>query len=87
MALYPANSLFIDGYLNAKGASRARTLKMIQDAGFTIKADQSLEHLLEREKERDGSLSVLNREKPMKNLDELRPTFRTKDIPIKNDEF
>ena len=87
MALYPANSLFIDGYLNAKGASRSRTLKMIQDAGFTIKADQSLEHLLEREKERDESLSVLNRGKPMKNLNELRPNFRARDIPGKNDEL
>ncbi len=85
MALYPANSLFIDGYLNAKGASRARTLKMIQDAGFTIKADQSLEHLLEREKERGKSLSVLNEDKPMKNLNELRPNFRVRDIPREND--
>ena len=85
MALYPANSLFIDGYLNAKGASRARILKMIQDAGFTIKADQSLEHLLEREKEHGKSLSVLNEDKPMKNLNELRPNFRVRDIPRGND--
>ena len=85
MALYPANSLFINGYLNAKGASRARILKMIQDAGFTIKADQSLEHLLEREKEHGKSLSVLNEDKPMKNLNELRPNFRVRDIPRGND--
>ena len=85
MAFYPANSLFIDGYLNAKGASRSRTLKMIQDAGFTIKADQSLEHLLEIEKERGASLSILNQDKPMKNLDELRPSFHTRDISREND--
>lgn len=85
MAFYPANSLFIDGYLNAKGASRSRTLKMIQDAGFTIKADQSLEHLLEIEKERGKSLSVLNQGKPMKNLDELRPSFRVRGIHREND--
>ena len=78
MALYPANSLFIDGYLNAKGASRSRTLKMIQDAGFTIKADQSLERLLKREKERGEPLAVLNEDKPMKNLNELRPNFRAR---------
>jgi biotin synthase len=85
MALYPANSLFIDGYLNAKGASRSRTLRMIQDAGFTIKADQSLEHLLDREIERGESLSILNDNKPMKNLNELRPNFRVSDIPRGND--
>ena len=80
MALYPANSLFIDGYLNAKGASRSRTLQMIQDAGFTIKADQSLERLLEREKACGEPLSVLNEDKTMKNLNELRPNFRVNDI-------
>ncbi|MDE0041831.1 MAG: biotin synthase BioB, partial [Candidatus Poribacteria bacterium] len=85
MAFYPANSLFIDGYLNAKGASRSRTLKMIQDAGFTIKADQSLEHLLEIEKERGASLSILNQGKPMKNLDELRPSLDARVISREND--
>ena len=85
MALYPANSLFIDGYLNAKGASRSRTLRMIQDAGFTIKADQSLEHLLDREKERGESPSILNDNKAMKNLNELRPNFRVNDISRVND--
>ncbi|MDE0297409.1 MAG: biotin synthase BioB [Candidatus Poribacteria bacterium] len=85
MALYPANSLFIDGYLNAKGASRSRTLKMIQDAGFTIKADKSLEHLLERETERGESLSILNQDNAMKNLNELRPSFRAGNIPGESD--
>ena len=85
MAFYPANSLFIDGYLNAKGASRLRTLKMIQDAGFTIKADQSLDHLLDIEKERGASLSILNQGKPIKNLDELRPSFHARDISREND--
>lgn len=37
MALYPANSLFLEGYLNAAGAATARTLQMIRDAGFTVK--------------------------------------------------
>ncbi len=48
-ALYPANSLFLDGYLNAKGSSRKKTLQMIKDAGFTIKSEQNLDDLLEKE--------------------------------------
>ncbi len=49
MALYPANSLFLQGYLNAKGASRVKTLQMIKDAGFTIKSDHGLDELLKNE--------------------------------------
>lgn len=49
MALYPANSLFLDGYLNTKGDDRRRTLQMIKDAGFTIKSDHSVEALLGKE--------------------------------------
>jgi biotin synthase len=37
LALYPANSLFVDGYLNVNGSDFHRTITMIQDAGFTIK--------------------------------------------------
>ena len=46
MALYPANSLFLQGYLNAKGNSNAHTLGMIKDAGFIIKSEIDLEELL-----------------------------------------
>jgi biotin synthase len=46
MSLYPANSLFMDGYLNTRGKSRKDTLQMIVDAGFTIKSDKSAEELL-----------------------------------------
>jgi biotin synthase len=49
MSLYPANSLFMDGYLNTKGKSRKETLQMIIDAGFTIKSDKSAEELLQHE--------------------------------------
>jgi biotin synthase len=51
MSLYPANSLFMDGYLNTKGKSRRDTLQMIIDAGFTIKSDKSAEELLLHEGE------------------------------------
>ena len=46
MALYPANSLFMDGYLNTKGANTLETLEMIKDAGFTIKSDKKLDDLI-----------------------------------------
>jgi biotin synthase len=51
MSLYPANSLFMDGYLNTRGKSRQDTLQMIIDAGFTIKSDKSAEELLLHEGE------------------------------------
>jgi len=46
LSLYPANSLFMDGYLNTRGKSRKETLQMIIDAGFTIKSDKTAEELL-----------------------------------------
>ena len=49
MSLYPANSLFMDGYLNTRGKSRKDTLQMIVDAGFTIKSDKSAAELLRQE--------------------------------------
>jgi biotin synthase len=49
MSLYPANSLFMDGYLNTRGKSRKDTLQMIIDAGFTITSDISAEELLRHE--------------------------------------
>jgi len=49
MSLYPANSLFLDGYLNVKGSPGIRTLRMIRDAGFTIASDFKLEDILDGE--------------------------------------
>lgn len=78
MALYPANSLFLDGYLNAKGASRARTLQMIKDAGFTISSEYSLDELIAAEtstsntddKDPSGEITI-------KNLKDLRPELES----------
>jgi biotin synthase len=64
MALYPANSLFLQGYLNAKGSSNEQTLRMIQDAGFVIKSEVDISELLKTEDK------VL-----LKDLKELRPTI------------
>ena len=60
MALYPANSMFIDGYLNAKGAAAAHTLQMITDAGFSIRTNrEDLEQLEKEEKKGDVLLKEL----------------------------
>ncbi|MBF0342413.1 MAG: biotin synthase BioB [Magnetococcales bacterium] len=36
LALYPANSLFAEGYLNTGGHSADKTMRLIADAGFTV---------------------------------------------------
>jgi biotin synthase len=66
MALYPANSLFLQGYLNAKGGSNARTLRMIKDAGFSIKS----------ETDPDGLIVSDSPKALLKNLKELRPAIK-----------
>ncbi len=43
LALYPANSLFVEGYLTTRGHSAADTYGMIRDAGFVVeRADGSV---------------------------------------------
>lgn len=79
MCLYPANSLFLDGYLNGRGAERRRTYRMIQDAGFEIVSDQPLDDLLE-EVEADTApnqrVGELTREGvTIKSVGELRPAL------------
>ena len=61
MALYPANSIFIEGYLNAAGTGTVRTLQMIEDAGFTVKTNgEGAEQLKQEEtKKRDVLLKEL----------------------------
>ena len=76
MALFPANSLFLDGYLNVKGNDRSYTLQMIKDAGFTIKSSYSLDKLLENE---SSSLARAKRDvisqTLMKDINDLRPEY------------
>ena len=81
MCLYPANSIFLDGYLNGRGAERRRTYQMIRDAGFRIVSDTPLDDLLgeipadTREQDRPR---VLTREgTPIKTIEELRPARST----------
>jgi len=36
LALYPANSLFVDGYLTTRGDGKPKAYQMIEDAGFEV---------------------------------------------------
>lgn len=77
MAFYPANSLFLDGYLNVKGAERVRTLQMIKDAGFSLESEYSLDDILgeERARLRDFQESDFNGPR-LKKAADLRPHMR-----------
>ena len=43
LCLQPANSIFLDGYLNGRGAGRAATYRMLREAGYTIVSDVPLD--------------------------------------------
>ena len=43
LSLYPANSLFVDGYLTTRGDSIDNTYRMIEDAGFEVAGNPAWE--------------------------------------------
>ncbi len=43
LSLYPANSLFVDGYLTTRGDSIDNTYRMIKDAGFEVAGNPAWE--------------------------------------------
>ncbi len=67
MSLYPANSMFLEGYLNASGKEASRTLQMIQDAGFIVEASGEISAHLQTEQ-----AGVL-----LKELEVLRPRMES----------
>jgi biotin synthase len=74
LGLYPANSLFLEGYLNTRGDERLKTLQMIKDAGFTIESEIDLNELIEKEKTKPQTSGKSTIDKAlMKNLKDLRP--------------
>jgi len=74
LALYPANSIFLQGYLNTQGNADTKTLQMIRDAGFTIKSDIPLDDLLTRPETVAETLPQIACSGPtMKKLHDLRP--------------
>ncbi len=62
LGLYPANSLFLQGYLNARGSSDAATLRMIMDMGFSIESEVPLEGLLSDQQSQPGPGRLKDRE-------------------------
>ena len=44
LALYPANSLFVEGYLVTRGEKVDKVYQMISDAGFEMDNDKSIDH-------------------------------------------
>lgn len=77
MGLYPANSLFLQGYLNAKGSSNLKTLRMIKDAGFQIKSDVNLDDLIAKEGSVEELEGINDSQVVLKDLKELRPQYKT----------
>ena len=71
MALYPANSMFIDGYLNAEGSTASRTIEMIKDAGFTVRTN-------DEDAEQPNLDNVEKRDVLIKELKMLRPRMTSK---------
>jgi biotin synthase len=41
LALWPANSLFVEGYLTTRGDAVAETCRMIRDAGFEVEGNEA----------------------------------------------
>jgi biotin synthase len=76
MALFPANSLFLEGYLNTKGAEVNKTLQMIKDAGFTIDSTFSIDEVLNiQPQEKISTPADVTSKLVMKDLNDLRPQF------------
>jgi len=75
LALYPANSLFLEGYLNAKGAASNRSYQMITDAGFEIVSEFSAESLVHRAEQAAMEQPVdIAGNSVLKTVDDLRPS-------------
>ena len=73
-SLYPANSLFLEGYLNAKGAASNRTYEMITDAGFEIVSEFGAGELVSSaEKSATEHPVEIGGKSAVKTLEDLRP--------------
>jgi biotin synthase len=74
LALYPANSLFMDGYLNTKGSNMRDTLEMIKDAGFTPKTPFNIDALINGAKNTTHNTSSSNSTIQLKTAADLHIT-------------
>ena len=75
MGLYPANSLFMEGYLNTTGTSIPQTFQMIKDGGFDIKSDKELDQLLAVSNCNSALTDTAMSEPVFKDVEALRPTY------------
>mgnify|MGYP002623781298 CR=1 FL=1 len=67
LALWPANSLFVEGYLTTRGDAVRETYQMIHDAGFEVEGNP----LYARERDRNGGFRLGNDDEAL-----LRPEVR-----------
>ena len=72
LGLYPANSLFLEGYLNSRGSGPRQTLEMIRDAGFRVVSEFDLDALIARAEA--AELGPLVPAHALKSRADLRPT-------------
>jgi len=63
-AFYPANSLFINGYLNTEGEAPLDTYERIKRSGFSIVSKFSLEELIDKEKQKKKNETLNSNEIP-----------------------
>ena len=76
MALFPANSLFLEGYLNTKGAEVNKTYQMIKDAGFMIDSTFSIDEVMNvQPAEISNKPADVSSRLVMKDLNDLRPSL------------
>ena len=54
LALFPANSIFVDGYLTTPGQESGAAHRMIRDAGFEIDIEGHADPVLDRDSSRHG---------------------------------
>jgi biotin synthase len=58
LSLWPANSLFVEGYLTTKGDAVAETYRMIRDAGFEVEGNPLSRSLGAEEEKAQGSFRL-----------------------------
>jgi biotin synthase len=60
LALYPANSLFVEGYLTTRGDAARETYEMIRDAGFEVEGNPAYDadNAIDAESDTAGSFRI-----------------------------
>ncbi len=76
LALYPANSLFLEGYLNTMGAEASRVYEMIKDAGFEIDSTKELDELISQHKNNSNQSNQKVDSIIMKTESDLHPVYK-----------